>query len=60
MSTRHLLQWIVAALLLLAGAVQFAAARRHSDPLKAKNARTSGALFLLAGAVFALLAADVI
>ena len=54
------LQWLAAALLALAGVLQFVRARRLGDPLKAKNSRTSGALFLFSGAVFAALAADVI
>lgn len=59
MTTRHLLQWLAAALLALAGAMQLVRARRLEEPLKARNSRTSGALFLLSGAVFALLAADI-
>lgn len=60
MSTANLLQWLVAALLAFAGAMQLVRARGMTEPLAAKNARLSGGLFLLSGAVFALLAADVI
>ena len=51
---------LAAALLALAGVMQIVRARRLDPPLKAKNSRTAGALFLLSGAVFALLAADII
>lgn len=60
MTTVTLLQWLAAALLALAGVAQLVRARRLGDSLKAKNSRTSGALFLFSGAVFATLAADVI
>ena len=60
MTGRHLLQWLAAALLVLAGTMQIVRARRLEEPLKAKNGRTAGALFLLSGAVFAVLAADII
>lgn len=60
MTTAALLQWLAAALLALTGVMQIVRARRMEEPLKAKNSRTSGALFLFSGAVFAVLAADVI
>ncbi len=60
MTTATLLQWLAAALLALVGVVQIVRAARMDPPLKAKNSRTAGALFLLSGAVFALLAADII
>jgi predicted metal-binding membrane protein len=60
MTTATLLQWLAAALLVLTGAMQLVRARRLGDPLAAKNSRTSGALFLVSGAVFAALAADLI
>ncbi|WP_205479205.1 hypothetical protein [Sphingomonas arenae] len=60
MRNTSLIQWLAAALLALAGLIQIARARRLEEPLKAKNSRTAGALFLLSSAVFALLAADII
>jgi drug/metabolite transporter (DMT)-like permease len=54
------IQWLAAALLALAGVMQIVRARGMEEPLKAKNSRTSGALFLFSGAIFAALAADVI
>ena len=60
MTTATLLQWVAAALLALSGVMQLVRARRMADPLAAKNSRTAGALFLFAGAVFAVLASDII
>jgi hypothetical protein len=54
------LQLLAAALLILSGVLNFGRGRRHADPLKAKNARTSGWLFLFAGALFLVLALGVV
>jgi hypothetical protein len=50
------LQFLTAALLFLVGFLNFGRARRHTDALKAKNARLLGWLFLFAGALFLVLA----
>ena len=56
MSTVHTLQYLAAALLILSGILNLGRARRHEDQTKRKNAQTSGWLFLLAGALFLVLA----
>ncbi|MFC7535941.1 hypothetical protein ACFQPG_01005 [Sphingomonas sp. GCM10030256] len=56
MTTAQTLQLLAAALLILAAILNLGRARRHEDALKAKNARTSGWLFLAAGALFLVLA----
>ncbi|URD60432.1 hypothetical protein M8312_11660 [Sphingomonas sp. KRR8] len=48
--------WVAAALLLLAGVLLLAIPGNSADPLKRRNRRTGGVLFLAAGAVFAALA----
>lgn len=60
MPIAHALQWLAVVLLTLAGVMQLARARRMESGVNNKNARLSGALFLFAGAVFALLAVDII
>ena len=56
MTPAQSLQLLTAALFILAGFLNFGRARRHEDALKQKNARTSGWLFLFAGALFLILA----
>ena len=56
MTAVQTLQLLAAALLILAGVLNLSRARRHDDPVKQKNARLSGWLFLFAGALFLVLA----
>jgi sulfite exporter TauE/SafE len=55
-NTAQTLQVLAAALLIAAGFLNLARARRHAEPIKQKNARLAGWLFLSAGALFLVLA----
>ena len=54
------LQWVAAALLLGAGFLLLLLPAGATDPVRRRNRRTAGALFLFAGAVFAALAAGAV
>ena len=56
MTATQTLQLLAAALLISAGILNLGRARRHEEPTKQKNARLSGLLFILAGALFLVLA----
>ncbi|HVF83225.1 MAG TPA: hypothetical protein VM913_03520 [Sphingomicrobium sp.] len=58
--TAHNLQWVAAALLLGTGSLLLLLPAGETDPLRRRNRRTAGILFLLAGAVFAALAAGAV
>jgi hypothetical protein len=58
--TAQNLQWVAAALLLGAGFLLLLLPAAESDPLRRRNRRTAGALFLFAGAIFAALAAGTV
>jgi len=59
MTTAQTLQLLAAALLILAGVLNLGRARRHEGETPRKNARTSGWLFIFAGALFLILALGV-
>ena len=54
------LYWVAAALLAGAGFLLLLLPAGETDPLRRRNRRTAGSLFLFAGAVFAALAARLI
>ena len=56
MNVVHTLQFLAAALLMLAGFLNLMRAGRIEDETKRKNSRTSGWLFIFAGALFLILA----
>ena len=60
MTTAQTLQLLAAALLIVSGVLNLVRARRHDDPTRQKNARTSGWLLLFAGALFLVLALGVV
>jgi drug/metabolite transporter (DMT)-like permease len=59
-ATAQNLQWVAAALLLGAGFLLLLLPAGESDPMRRRNRRTAGVLFLFAGAVFAALAAGAV
>lgn len=54
------LYWVAAALLAGVGALLLLLPAGATDPLRRRNRRTAGTLFLLAGAVFAAVAAGLV
>jgi hypothetical protein len=54
------IQWAVAALLLGTGFLLLLLPAGATDPLRRRNRRTAGTLFLFAGAIFAALAGGIV